>query len=241
VSVALDHDRVGSADYRDLLLPNTLQSHWQMMEWERMALTGVLARLRPRFALEIGVYYGGSLSLLSQFCEQVVAVDIDPEVTSRFIRPANVELRIGDSVRLLPGLLAELQAKEAPLDFVLLDADHSTEGVKRDLNILLGWRPTVPMVLLMHDSGNPGCRDGMLAADWEANPYVRHLDLDFVPGLIIEQMAMAGSPEMWGGLGMAYFTPEPRTEPLVVGRSAATTHRVLRRALETGGLTSFAD
>lgn len=239
--MTLAQDHVGSADYRDLLLPNTLQANWQMMEWERMALTGVLARLRPRFALEIGVYYGGSLSLLSQFSEHVVAVDIDPEVGSRFVKPANVDLRIGDSVRVLPDLLAELQANEAPLDFVLLDADHSADGVRRDLNILLGWRPTVPMVLLMHDSGNPECRHGIATADWEANPFVRHLDLDFVPGVIIEHMALAGSPEMWGGLGMAYFTPQPRSEPLTVRRSAATTHRVLRRALEDGGLAALAD
>ncbi|MDE1149608.1 MAG: class I SAM-dependent methyltransferase [Azospirillaceae bacterium] len=218
-----------TAAFEHFLYPNIPTTNWQMLPSERMALTGLLARLRPKVALEIGIFYGGSLNLISQFAEQVWALDIDPQVTERFARPANVDIRIGDSNTMLASMLAELDGQGLTPDFVLLDADHSTEGVLRDLKVLLTIRPRAPMVILMHDSGNPACRQGMSSAPWASNPYVHDLDLDFVPG----QMVAGGAPgkyEVWGGFGLAYLRPEPRTNDLTIRTTGLATILELHRA-----------
>ena len=211
--------------YEELLFPGVIRDNWQMMECERIALTGVLARVRPQGALEIGVYYGGSLSLAAQFCQRILAIDIDPAVRDRFTLPPNAELWIGDSRELIPHALADFQKRQIPLEYVLIDAQHSSEGVRRDVNLVLRYRPVAPMVILIHDSGNADCRAGILRADWKSNPYVRVVQCDFVPGQIIEHSIRNGRGEVWGGLALAYLDPQPRTGELVVAQGAATTVR----------------
>jgi len=143
--------------FEDVVFPGVVRDNWQMMGWERIALTGVLSRLKPKTALEIGVYYGGSLSLTAQYAEKIVAIDIDPDVPDRFECPPNVDLRIGNSSDLIPGILGELRQVGAQLNFVLIDADHSAAGVTRDIELVLAYVPTAPMIIMMHDSGNPDC------------------------------------------------------------------------------------
>ena len=208
--------RSNPANYVDFLFSNTNQQNWQMTEFERIGLAGVLARIQPRLALEIGVYYGGSTSLIAQHADHLVAIDIDPDVANRFEIPANVELLCGDSANLIKTVLDGVMSHQKPLEFILLDADHSTAGVKRDLDLILDFIPPTPMVLVMHDAVNPGCRAGIMAADWANNPYVQTVNLDFIPGLIIEHTVASGCPELWGGLGMAYFSPKPREHELVI-------------------------
>src|SRR5262245_10038402 len=55
---------------QQVLYPGLSLEKWQMRDSERMALTGLLYRLRPRYALEVGVYWGGSLRLIAEFCER---------------------------------------------------------------------------------------------------------------------------------------------------------------------------
>jgi len=211
--------------YQELLFPGVLCDNWQMTESERIALTGVLARLRPRGALEVGVYYGGSLSLTAQYSERLLAIDIDPAVNGRFSKPDNVELMIGDSNELIPRALARFEKLTLPLEYVLIDADHSAAGVCRDLNLVLQYRPSKPMVILAHDSGNEECRKGILAADWNRNPHVHFVQCDFVPGQIIEHSIQNGRGEVWGGLALAYLDPKPRAGNAVVSQGSATTVR----------------
>ena len=215
----------GCVLYDEFLFPGVIRDNWQMMDCERIALTGVLARIRPRGALEVGVYYGGSLSLASQFSEHILAIDIEPEVRNRFRVPANAELLIGDSREMIPRALARFDELGLPLEYVLIDADHSAEGVRRDLNLILQYVPRKPMVILAHDSGNPDCRAGILAADWNANPHVHFVQCDFVPGQIIEHSIHDGQGEVWGGLALAYLDPEPRSQDVVVSQGAATAIR----------------
>ena len=201
-----------------------------MMESERIALTGVLARVRPRGALEVGVYYGGSLSLAAQFSERILAIDIEPAVRDRFPLPDNAELLIGDSTELIPQALARFEQLGIPVEYVLIDADHSAEGVRRDLNLVLQYQPRRPMLILAHDSGNENCRKGILSANWNANPHVYFVQCDFVPGQIIEHSVQNGRGEVWGGLAMAYLDPQPRSGDVVVSQGAATMVRVAQFA-----------
>lgn len=208
--------------YEDLLFPGVIRENWQMTESERIALTGVLARVRPRGALEVGVYYGGSLSLAAQFCERILAIDIDPAVRDRFRLPDNAELLIGNSQELIPKALARFERLGLPLQYVLIDANHSAEGVRRDLDLVLAYRPRTPMVILAHDSGNENCRQGILAANWNSNPHVHFVQCDFVPGQIIEHSIQNGKGEVWGGLALAYLDPRPRAGDAVVSQGSAT-------------------
>jgi hypothetical protein len=211
--------------YQELLFPGVLCDNWQMTESERIALTGILARLRPRGALEVGVYYGGSLSLTAQYSERILAIDIDPAVSERFPRPDNAELLIGDSQELIPRALSRFDELRLPIEYVLIDADHSAAGVRRDLNLVLKYQPKTPMLILAHDSGNAECRRGIVSADWGANPYVHSVQCDFVPGQIIEHSIQNGRGEVWGGLALAYLDPQPRVGDVVISEGAATTVR----------------
>lgn len=208
--------------YQELLFPGVLCDKWQMMESERIALTGVLARVRPRGALEVGIYYGGSLSLAAQYSEHILAIDFEPAVRDRFTKPDNVELLIGNSQELIPWALARFEQLGLPLEYVLIDADHSAAGVRRDLDLVLEYRPRRQMVILAHDSGNENCRKGILAANWNANPHVHFVQCDFVPGQIIEHSIQNGRGEVWGGLALAYLDPQPRTGEVVISQGAAT-------------------
>lgn len=213
--------------FDNLMFPGVRLDNWQMMQWERIGLTGILSRLRPRGALEVGVYHGGSLSLTSQYAETIIAIDIDPEVPSRFTCPQNAELRIGSSTDLIPQALADFEARGIPLNFVLIDADHSAAGVRRDLELVLAYQPREPLLVLMHDSGNPDTRSGILSVDWAANPHLHFIDCDFIPGQIIEHAVTESSGEVWGGLGLAYLDPQPRAGAPEIRQSARTSIRCL--------------
>ena len=193
-----------------------------MMPWEKVALTGILSRLKPKVALEIGVYYGGSLSLTCQYAERIYAIDIDPAVLSRFSVPPNAQLEVGDSSVVIKRILDEIRHIGAPLNFVLIDADHSEEGVRRDIEEVLKYVPSEPMVIMMHDSGNIPTRAGIRSANWSMNPHVEFVDLDFVPGQIIEHSVQDGKGEVWGGFALAYLNPQLIFANTVILESAKT-------------------
>jgi hypothetical protein len=219
------------AAFDELFFPGVASDRWQMMPWERIAITGLLARLRPKMALEIGVYHGGSLTLTSQFANEVIAIDIDPDVVNRFNVPANTEIWIGDSADLISRALTRTEDRDLPLNFVLIDADHSAAGVTRDIEQVLRYRPREPMVILIHDSGNPDCRQGILNADWNCNPHVQFVECDLVPGQIIEHTVKAGRGEVWGGLAIAYLNAEIRSGSVPIRQSAVTSIRAIHKQL----------
>ena len=191
---------------------------WEMSAAERFTMIGLLARLRPQVAIEIGTHHGGSLQVLHAFCGRVHAIDIDPEVSVRLApRFPKVRFHIGLSRERIPEALAEIEAAEGKLGFVLVDGDHRAPEVRADIEALLRHRPRTTVYVLLHDSFNPDCRRGMRAAAWSESPHVRSVELDFVPGIF---NAVAGAHvfarSMWGGFALAILTPEYRAGPLVV-------------------------
>jgi hypothetical protein len=206
-------------NYEELLYPHCLLERWQMTDSERMALTGLLARHQPRCSVEIGTYYGGSLSLISQYSQMVFSIDIDPEVPSRLPARDNVSFLIAPSQMVLPLLFQALDEANIPIDFLLIDGDHTADGVRRDIETVLTYVPKQPMFVMMHDSFNPECRRGIMTAKWQASPYVAWIDVDFVPGRIIEGDNVFQG-EMWGGLALALLSPKPRDGNLAISASA---------------------
>lgn len=201
---------------RELFSRDGYSGHpWQMHLSERAAFVQLLRDARPAVAIEIGVQHGGSLGVTAHHADKVFGLDLQCPKKAEFENTwNNCEIRVGDSRETLPTLLGELARQDARLGFVLVDGDHSEAGVRADLEALLDWSPPCPLWIVMHDSFNPSCRAAMRGADWERNPHVHYVNLDFVPG------ALLGEPDrkdtMWGGLGVARLLPEPRVGPIEI-------------------------
>ena len=134
----------------------------------------------------------------------VFSINTDPEAAQKHRHFRKVSFLTGPSARLLPVLLEELRRRSIDVDFMLMDGDHSAEGVRGDVEALLDYVPRKPLFLMLHDGFNPECRRGMNEARWARSPYVQWVDLDFVHGRVI-QNGSASDGEMWGGLAAAYF------------------------------------
>lgn len=234
----------------DLLFKARYPLSWQMSELERMTLITILEHLKPAVAIEVGAAQGGSLQVLSALAERVYSLDVDPTVPHRLGHFPNVEFRIGDSSETLAVLLRELRAQQRPCPFILIDGDHRTEAVKRDVRALLSVPPLVTTYVLFHDSFNPQCREGIRTADWSA-PHAHYVELDFVQGSFYGDETRLPR-QMWAGFALAILSPEPRKGALSVWANQEAVFREMYRlsahwrastpdavpALQTGGRIS---
>lgn len=170
---------------------------WQMAYGERAAIEGLLAARPPALAIEIGTAEGASLRRIARHAAEVHSFDLVEPVVSGI--GEHVHLHTGDSHVLLPEVLARFAAAGRNVDFVLVDGDHSADGVRRDLEDLLASPAIVDTVIVTHDTGNERVRAGLDAVPYGAYPKVAHVDLDFVPGHL-GQDRFPG--ELWYGLGL---------------------------------------
>src|SRR5262249_31587431 len=138
-------------------------------------------------------------------------------------RYANVEYLTGPSDETLPPLIDRLQRERAEVGFVLVDGDHSADGVRKDINHVLKLKPIVSMYIIMHDSFNPECRRGLREADWAGSPHVHAVELDLVAGTVNPSPTFRG--QLWGGLALGILRPEPRRGRFEVMGRAERTHR----------------
>jgi hypothetical protein len=186
------------------MLPILDNVPWQMTPGERAALEGVLAQVKPRLAIEIGTAEGGSLRGIARHSEQVLSFDLVPPTFDVTTVP-NVTFHTGDNHQLLPEVLAKLAAEGAKVDFVLVDGDHTADGVERDLRDLLNSAAIENTVIVVHDTMNDIVRSGLERIDAAAEPKVAYLDLNFVSGRL-----NYGGPfhhQLWGGLGLIVVGP----------------------------------
>ncbi|MCW3090868.1 MAG: hypothetical protein JWP81_1937 [Ferruginibacter sp.] len=224
----------------------TLPLYWEMVNAEKIALLNLLNEVKPHISIEIGTKKGGSLQLISKLSKQVYSLDIDPSVLElRALFPA-VNFIVGDSKKTLPALLTKLLQDGEQPDFILIDGDHSMEGVKSDIENILTQNISKPLAVIMHDSFNPECRLGMLSADYSRNRNVTSVEIDFVQGIYSPTELAKG--EMWGGFGRILFNAEvQRQEPLVKQSSqysfekmySVSRHFWLRQQNFTGRIKSF--
>ena len=122
-----------------------------------------------------------------------------------------------------------------PFDFVLVDGDHTADGVRADAEDVLAASCTNRAVVLFHDTANDEVRAGLEGVDWGAVADLCYLDLDFVPGYAVTGGPYAGAS--WGGLGIALrnaddpvLHPEPGIPACPRGHS-----RLARRPGAGGG------
>lgn len=180
-------------------LPLTHEGDSQMSFGERAALEGVLAQIRPRVAIEIGTAEGGSLRRIARYSRRVHSIDLDHRPLNGDV-PPNVELHTGSSALILPSLLQRLAEAGEDLDLALVDGDHSYEGVRGDLEILLSSACTLRSTILVHDTTNAEVRAGVESVSLDRYPRVVYYELDFVPGYVYRTGAARNSA--WGGLGL---------------------------------------
>jgi hypothetical protein len=169
---------------------------WQMSYGERAAIEGLLSACRPALAVEIGTAEGASLRRIAAHSAEVHSFDL---VEPQLDLPEHVALHTGDSHVLLPEVLEGFAAEGRNVDFVLVDGDHSAEGVRRDLEDLLASPAVRNTVIVAHDTGNERVRAGLDAVDYAAHDEVVHVDLDFVPGHLGRERF---GGELWYGLGL---------------------------------------
>lgn len=209
-----------------------LPLHWQMTRCEKYAFHELLQIAAADVAIEIGTYKGGSLQLVSRHAQHVYSLDISP-TCKEDLGPQfnNVDFLTGDSKEMIANVLREIEQQQRSLGFVLIDGDHSTEGVRGDINAVLQHVPRRDVYIVFHDSFNPPARAGILSADWHACPYVHYVEVDYIPGVFHHQAfdtAPAGS--MYGGLAVAVMKPEKRRGPLVVHQSQQGLYDAVYRA-----------
>jgi Methyltransferase domain len=206
---------------------------WQMSPSEQVMIMYLIEHLRPRAAIEIGTRFGGSLQVLARHCDRVYSLDIDPEVNERLKgRFENVEYLIGRSDETLPPLIDRLQREKTEVGFVLIDGDHSTDGVRRDIDNILRYKPSTTLYIIMHESFNPVVRRGLTAANWSGCPYVQRVELDLVAGSVNTSPNFRG--QLWGGLAIGILTSEPRNGDLEITAGSQLTYRAARRAFQPG-------
>jgi Methyltransferase domain len=193
-------------------LPILRPSAWQMSFGDRAAVEGVLSQLKPDLAIELGTAQGGSLARIATHSREVHTFDLIEVPFDKSAFP-NVTFHSGDSHVLLPKLLESLSEEGRNVDFVLVDGDHTVEGIKQDLEDLLSSAAIRDTIILLHDTANEVVRSGIELVPIEAYPKVAYVDFDFVAGHMFREPTLLH--ELWGGLGLvlvdsarlAYFAP----------------------------------
>jgi hypothetical protein len=180
------------------MLPEIFEdSVWQMSLGERAAVEGLLSQLKPELALEIGSMEGACLRRIAAHAREVHSFDLAPPTLAQ---PDNVSLHTGDSHELLAPFLAELAERGRNVDLVIVDGDHSPEGVRQDLEDLLDSSAVARTVILLHDTTNERVRRGIDAVRLTAWPKVARVELDWIPGRLFAEPALRN--ELWYGLGL---------------------------------------
>ena len=224
----------------------SLPLYWEMVNAEKIALLNLLNELKPQISIEIGTRKGGSLQLISALSTQVYSLDIDPSVMELQTLFPKVNFIVGDSKKTLPALLSKLHEVGEQPDFILIDGDHSREGVKSDIESILTQKISKPLTVIMHDSFNPECRMGMLSADYSKNENVTSVEIDFVQG--IYSPTQKTKREMWGGFGRILFNAGTQIEEPLVKQSSqysfekmysVSSHFWLRQQNFPGRIKSF--
>lgn len=185
---------------------------------ERYCFKTLLEKLKPKISIEIGTLKGGSLQVLTLNSEKVYAIDIDPTLEQRLKdKFPNVVFLMGDSRDIVPKLIKELEKNNESIEFALIDGDHTALGVKADIENIISYVPTNRLNIILHDSFNPECRNGMKAVNYNANKYVHYVELDYISGVFEPNDGVR--KEMWGGFAHIVLLNEQRQGNLQIYES----------------------
>ena len=160
-----------------------------MQQGERFALDGLLAQLRPRLAIEVGTFEGGSLRRIAAHAEHVHAFDLDPKVAELAGELDNVTFHIGDSAELLPQVLADLGARGPPRRLRAHRRRAHARGGPRRRRRAARRRRVPPDRDRLPRLGQREVRAGLEDLDLAEHPKVALALLDCVPGYLVQAHA----------------------------------------------------
>ena len=189
---------------------------WQMSPHERASIQLLANRLDyASTAIEIGCYTGGFLRQLNTRFSKVFSIDLDHKSIDKNNSDfKGVRWFTGNSKQQIAVALAEI---ELPVAFILIDGDHSFNGVYSDLTECLKYVPKQECVILVHDSWYPPSRRALREFPFEVFPNVQFVDLDFCTGTF-------ANGNWVGGLALIHLTPSPRKGALEVRASDNNTY-----------------
>lgn len=166
-----------------------LYNYGTMSSIEHAALMLIGAGLQPRSAVEAGTFEGGTTEILARSASRVVTIDWDYGNAQHVAHLDNVEFINGRAADMLGRVVAETEP-----ELVLLDADHSADGVVAELTAVLSVPTQDTRIVAIHDAAEQGCRSGLLSMDWTTWPEVAAVSLGVVP-----RHPDGGG---WGGMGL---------------------------------------
>lgn len=211
--------------------PVTAEGHWMMQLGERFAFEGLLSQLRPRIAVEVGTWEGGSLRRIAPHAGHVHAFDIDERAVEHADALDNVTLHLGDSAVELPRVLGELHAEGLEVDFALVDGLHTYDAVRADARALLDSGACRATTIVFHDTAHAEVRRGLDELGLPEHPKVGLYLPDFVPGYRVRDDPQI-SDEIRGlgfnGLGLVVLDPDWR--PPATGHEQFVAFPALRPA-----------
>lgn len=189
---------------------------------ERLALSTLLRNTKPKVALEVATKGQRSSSALRHAVPVLFHLS-DADVPAHDDDVALNVSHIHAPVReALPVLLSELALAQMPLDMIFLDGDESgVAAVAESITCILKEPPQDLLYLLIRGSFNPACRARLLDVPWADSPYVHSVEIDFVPGGVIDRPGTARDGHLGGGLALAVLHPQIRSNSLLVSQAAA--------------------
>jgi hypothetical protein len=177
----LMHSNIGHPFFTDFKVDPALD--WQMSRAEKYAIINLLTHLKPNVSIEIGTFKGGSLQVIDAFSQEVYSIDISSAPKEFLSEKFNkVHFLVGESHVLVSQLLKDLDQQGKSVDFVLIDGDHTTAAVKRDILSVLNHPHKKKVHIILHDSFNPQCRKGISTIDYKRFPHVKLVELDYIGG-----------------------------------------------------------
>ncbi|RKQ68257.1 class I SAM-dependent methyltransferase [Oceanibaculum indicum] len=201
-----DRPLLYNAAYGPLNLAALRNAPCQMSLGERLFLYSLIYASRPAHYCEIGTAQGGSALIAQSALFDVgnhdarmslidIRFDLDKSATQMLERRA--VFHEGPSTQMLPEA-----TRAAPIDFLLIDGDHTHEGALRDIEMAVGLVAPGAHVLI-HDAYNPPIAAAIAKAAsdpaWiDVGLVVRHgNDLNDAP---LEDGPWKGQPNIWGGM-----------------------------------------
>ena len=195
--------------------PVAAEAHWMMQLGERFAFEGLLSQLKPRIAVEIGTWEGGSLRRIAPHAGHVHAFDIDERSVPHADALDNATLHLGDAAVEVPRALAELHARGEAVDFALVDGLHTYDAVQADARALLAAEACMATTIVFHDTAHAEVRRGLDDLKLDEHPKVGLWLPDFVPGYHVRDDATLPDEirgRAFNGLGLLVLDPEFRPE-----------------------------
>jgi predicted O-methyltransferase YrrM len=171
---------------------------------ERVALYSLIFGMQPRNCLEIGTFRGGSSAIICGAMDdtgfgQLTCVDPMPKIESALWSRLSNRCRLfeGPSPDVLPEVANQIGN---PFDFVLIDANHTYDAVRRDIASVLAYLAD-QAYLLFHDANYPDVRR---AIDESVAAFAELTDCGLVsvePTILYDN----GQSTTWAGLRLLKF------------------------------------